>query len=237
MLRSAAADQRPEPFHSRPLKALPALLAAALAAGCSPIQFNEPPEEARIEQATLRSTVRIRAIACGTLSTGSGLLTGEGAILTSRHVIERASSITVTTWDGHDHSAAVSAVGERTDLAKLESPTLAIKGLLDSRPEDRPRQGSPIITAGHHNAGPLTVRTGRITGTTHTTGNEGQVYSTDIAVRPGASGGPAVSLHTGRAFGIVFAYDDNTGDGLIIPIEQTSDLEAYRPDQDECAQK
>lgn len=208
-------------------------IAATLMLGGCAADTTQRAEAVADERDALRSTVRIRATLCEGLSTGSGLITTEGTVVTNLHVIEDAKHITVTTWDGHDHRASVAATAPGYDIAMLEIPTLDRSGTLPIPTSPiNVAPGDRIALAGHHNAGPLTLRRGRITGTTTATGHTGEVLRTDIAVRPGGSGGPAIHLDTGELIGLVFAYDENSGDGLIIPSEH---LEALRSDRREAA--
>ena len=54
-------------------------------------------------------------------ATGSGvILTADGYIITNNHVVEDASKITVTLWDGTEYAATVTGADANTDIAVIK---------------------------------------------------------------------------------------------------------------------
>jgi serine protease Do len=166
---------------------------------------------------------------------GSGIvLSGEGYILTNRHVVEASQALTVELADGRQFDATVVALSDDHDLAliKVAATGLSPAVIGDS---DALEVGQTAIAIGS----PLgtfteTVTRGIISGTGRTiTVADGSIgrpvtmtdlLQTDAAINPGNSGGPLLDA-SGAVVGINTAVSaDAEGLGFAIPISAAASL-------------
>jgi serine protease Do len=166
---------------------------------------------------------------------GSGIvLTGDGYILTNRHVVEDSQSLTVELADGRQFDATIVSLSDDHDLALLK---IAASGLSPAviGDSDALEVGQTAIAIGS----PLgtfteTVTRGIISGTgrTITVADEStgrpvtmtDLLQTDAAINPGNSGGPLLDA-TGAVIGINTAVStDAEGLGFAIPISAAAPL-------------
>jgi serine protease Do len=166
---------------------------------------------------------------------GSGIvLTGDGYILTNRHVVEDSRALTVELADGRQFDATVVALSDDHDLAlvKIAATGLSPAVIGDS---DALEVGQTAIAIGS----PLgtfteTVTRGIISGTgrTITVADEAtgrpvtmtELLQTDAAINPGNSGGPLLDA-SGAVVGINTAVSaDAEGLGFAIPISAAASL-------------
>jgi S1-C subfamily serine protease len=161
---------------------------------------------------------------------GSGFIfDGAGWIMTNDHVIEGASTITVTLKGGRQLDARVVASDVNADLAVLkvtatELPTVQI-GTSDGLEVGQLliAIGSPLGTYSDSVTSGILSATGRTV--TVADGQTGQrrrmtnMLQTDAAINPGNSGGPLLDAH-GSVVGINSAVDQSAnGIGFAIPID------------------
>ena len=155
---------------------------------------------------------------------GSGVVfDGGGWILTNRHVVEGASSLTVRLSDGRIFPARVYGTDTLTDLAivKVEATGLPSAELGDSASL---KIGQLAIAIGN----PLaeytnSVTTGVVSGLNRSielsTGGLDDLIQTDAAINPGNSGGPLLDA-SGKGIGINTAEAGSAqGIGFAIPID------------------
>ena len=149
------------------------------------------------------------------MSAGSGvIIDSRGYILTNNHVVEDASSITVTFSDGSDMQATVVGTDPKTDLAviKLEGeghnlPTVPWGSY------DKIRVGDVVLALGSPFGLKSSVSLGIVSalgrGSVGITEYE-DFIQTDAAINPGNSGGALVNMH-GELIGINTAIFSRTG--------------------------
>ena len=164
-----------------------------------------------------------------TKGAGSGVIYSEdGYIITNNHVIEDASTIEVTLYDGSSYDATLVASDEQTDLAVIK---IDQKGL------------TPVTigTMDNLNVGDLVVAIGNPLGTLSGTATEGIISAlereitldgktmtliqTSASINPGNSGGGLFDQF-GNLIGIVVAKSsgsDVEGLGFAIPCDPVSD--------------
>ncbi|HEY8437273.1 MAG TPA: trypsin-like peptidase domain-containing protein [Candidatus Limnocylindrales bacterium] len=154
---------------------------------------------------------------------GSGIIfDANGWILTNRHVVAGANSLTVELKDGTKYDGKIYGVDTLTDLAivKVEATGLPAATIGDS---DGLKVGELVVAIGS----PLgtfsnTVTSGIVSATGRRIQTEGgdlrNLIQTDAAINPGNSGGPLLDA-TGAVIGINTAIaKDASGIGFSIPI-------------------
>jgi serine protease Do len=154
---------------------------------------------------------------------GSGIIfDSNGWILTNRHVVSGANSLTVELKDGTKYAGKIYGVDTLTDLAivKVEATGLPAATIGDS---DGLKVGELVVAIGS----PLgtfsnTVTSGIVSATGRRIQTEGgdlrNLIQTDAAINPGNSGGPLLDA-TGAVIGVNTAIaKDASGIGFSIPI-------------------
>ena len=158
--------------------------------------------------------------------TGSGsIISADGYILTNFHVINSASMVRVTLYDGTPFMAKVIGTDPENDLAVLQidagSRKLSTIKLGDS---SRLEVGRRIFTIGNPLGLDLTMTSGIISSVGRTLKTESGhvikgVLQTDAAINPGNSGGPLLDVQ-GNMIGVTTAIVGkmSAGLGFAIPI-------------------
>lgn len=195
-----------------PLKVYPALaLLASYCAGSPPAALADSSED--IFKNALRYTVQVRT----TLPVpfegdrkGSGLGAGflvdasRGWIMTNAHVVGRSPSRVEIALHGQEFSEAAKVyVDPFLDLAVIRvSPRIDTKGIAVPRLEcdGVPPVGHPVGAFGHPWRLQFTGTRGIISGVTSRYRTE--LLQTDAPINQGNSGGPLISLESGRIVGI-----------------------------------
>ena len=148
-------------------------------------------------------------------ASGSGfILTDDGYVLTNYHVIEDASSITVTMYDGSSYDAALVGYDESNDIAvlKIEAEGLTPVVLGDS---DHLNVGDSVVAIGNP-LGELTfsLTSGAVSALdreiTLSNGVTMDLIQTDCAINSGNSGGALFNLY-GEVIGITNAKYSGSG--------------------------
>ena len=169
-------------------------------------------------------------------SSGSGfIITADGYIATNYHVVEGASSISVTMYNGDTYQAALVGGDADYDLAvlKIEGKDLPAVTLGDST---KINVGDTVLAIGNP-LGELTFSQSRgsVSSANRAINVDGTPFNmiqVDASINPGNSGGPLMNLY-GEVIGIVSAkyssYADTVveGVGFAIPI---SDVQAIITD-------
>ena len=169
-------------------------------------------------------------------SSGSGfVITADGYIATNYHVVEGASSISVTMYNGDTYKAALVGGDADYDLAvlKIEGKDLPAVTLGDST---KINVGDTVLAIGNP-LGELTFSQSRgsVSSANRAINVDGTPFNmiqVDASINPGNSGGPLMNLY-GEVIGIVSAkyssYADTVveGVGFAIPI---SDVQAIITD-------
>jgi putative serine protease PepD len=179
-------------------------------------------------------------------ATGTGfVIDGKGNIVTAAHVVDGASSITVTFQDGTTRKATLLGKDNATDVAVLKVDpagiTLHPLALGSSANLD---VGDPVAAIGDPFNYNRSISTGIVSGLDRTISapngfTVAHAIQTDTALNPGNSGGPVFDS-SGKVIGIVDQIATNgssnatsSGVGFAVPIDlvrsELSDLEAGRP--------
>lgn len=154
---------------------------------------------------------------------GSGfLIDSDGYVLTNHHVVSGADSIIVTFPDRREFKAKVIGSDQRTDVAlvKIEGkgfPSLRIGDIAKTK------VGQWVVAIGSPFGLENSVTAGIISAKGRDTGEYLPFIQTDVAVNPGNSGGPLLSLE-GEVIGINSQIYSRTGGfmgiSFAIPIDE-----------------
>lgn len=142
---------------------------------------------------------------------GSGfIISPDGLILTTAHVVDSAEEVTVRLTDQREFKAQVVAVDPQSDVAvlQIDAHKLPAVKLGDS---SRVRVGEPVLSIGSPDSFQNTVTTGIISATTRILpdGSPFPFFQTEIAGNPDNSGGPLFN-RAGEVIGIdVQVYTDS----------------------------
>lgn len=186
---------------------------------------------------TVSSTIVSRSYGQTTQGTsrGSGfLISADGYVVTNYHVVEGATSITVTTHEGTEHPATVNGYDSTNDVAvlKIEGQDLpyVVVGSSDSL-----EIGDMVVAIGNP-LGTLsaTQTVGYVSGKNREVSTDNSVINmiqTDAVINPGNSGGPLFNMY-GEVVGITTAkYSGTTssgasieGIGFAIPIDDVTSI-------------
>jgi S1-C subfamily serine protease len=175
-------------------------------------------EATAVLRAAREFTVRIRALGCDRLGTGSGFVLDDGLIVTNRHVVGQPREVAISTWDGRSFAARVDGIAQDADLAVIRVSGLDLpRATLRAEPAV---VGERIAVLGYPGGGGATITTGRVLGLTDgpILGETVPAIRVDAEVRPGNSGGPLIDAQ-GRVIGVIFALTGPGGDGLAVPVD------------------
>ena len=189
--------------------------------GSSSLLTNDPALRQLLES---KDGLQQKRVPRALVGLGSGVvISRDGYVLTSGHVIENADQIIVTTPGGEQFKATVVGIDVPTDIAvlKIQSSNLPIARLADS---SRVRVGDVVLAIGNPFGVGQTVTSGIISGTKRDgfgiTEYE-DFIQTDASINPGNSGGALVDSE-GRVIGISIAIVSSGGGfegiGLAVPI-------------------
>ena len=149
---------------------------------------------------------------------GSGFVFDDlGHIITNAHVVESASSVTITFLDGSQYNAQIIGLDKFTDIAviKVEEKPRYLHPLQmgDSSTlkvgEQVAAIGNPFGLSGSMTSG-IVSQIGRLLPSQDTGFSIPNVIQTDAAINPGNSGGPLLNM-AGKVMGINTAIQSGTG--------------------------
>ena len=191
---------------------------------------------AEVYASTVNSVVSINCSAISTnifgqavqsASSGSGfVITQDGYIVTNHHVIEKATSVTVTMYDGTEYPATIVGSDSDYDVAVLKINATGLQPVTLGNSADV-NVGDTVLAIGNP-LGELTfsMSQGIVSCCDRAINVDGTPFNmiqVDASINPGNSGGPLMNLY-GEVVGIVSAkyssYSDTTVEGLgfAIPI-------------------
>jgi S1-C subfamily serine protease len=156
-------------------------------------------------------------------SFGAGFLVDrrQGWILTNRHVVAEAPSRVDVRFIDSDYLRAEKLyLDPQVDLAVIRIPPAsipddAIEAELGC--DETPQMGNEVVIFGHPSGLNFTGTRGIISGTSFVGGNES--LQTDAPLNSGNSGGPLISIASGRVVGVSEArYDAEESEGLNLTV-------------------
>jgi len=158
-------------------------------------------------------------------SLGSGVIIdgNRGFVLTNNHVIEKATSISVTLNDKREFEAAIVGMDPDSDLAVLKIQADQTLPAIQMGNSNDIMIGESVIAIGNPFGFSHTVTTGVVSAVNRSLKTEERVYhefiQTDASINPGNSGGPLLNID-GELIGINTAiYSEAQGIGFAIPID------------------
>jgi serine protease Do len=166
---------------------------------------------------------------------GSGVIVStDGYILTAQHVIEGATSLSVTLADGSTHNATLTATSSTADVALIKIDATGLTAAPIGS-DSSLQEGDLIVALGNplgQYAGSATL--GIVSGlnrsievvdsTTRQTISRSGLIQTDAALDEGSSGGPLIDAQ-GRVVGIATATSSSAQDlGFATPISDAAAL-------------
>ena len=161
---------------------------------------------------------------------GSGFITqADGLILTNAHVVDGATTVTVTLKDGREFTGKVLGKDALTDVAvvKIQATNLPIAPIGNS---DQIKPGEWAIAIGNPLGLDNTVTVGIISATGRSSADVGvpdkrvSFIQTDAAINPGNSGGPLLNQR-GQVIGMNTAIIQGAqGLGFAIPIDRAQQI-------------
>jgi putative serine protease PepD len=170
-----------------------------------------------------------------TTATGSGFVVDkDGNIVTAAHVVNGASSVTVTFQDGTTRKATVLGQDEATDVAvlKVDPSGLTLRPLALASSASL-NVGDQVAAIGDPFGYARSISTGIVSGLDRTIDapngfTVAHAIQTDAALNPGNSGGPVLDA-SGRVVGIVdqiatgssagSSSEQSSGVGFAVPID------------------
>lgn len=191
---------------------------------------RNPADLTSVVEDLLRSHVSGQAprIRSGLVERGLGtgvIVTDDGHILTTSHLVAGAKQVKATLQDGRDFPARVIGLDARTDIAviKIDAHDLPTIPLADSR---KVQVGDLVLAIGHPFGVGQTVTHGIVSATDR--GGMGiedyeSFIQTDAPINPGNSGGALVDI-TGHLVGINTAILSTSGGNLGIGFAVPSEL-------------
>ncbi len=193
------------------------------------MRYNDPADLTSRVQDSLRSYVSGEAprLRSGLVDSGLGsgvIVTQDGYILTTSHLVAGANEVKVTLQDGRDFNAKVVGVDARSDIAviRIDAHHLPTVSLADSR---NMQVGDRVLAIGYPFGVGQTVTHGIVSAIDR--GGMGledyeSFIQTDAPINPGNSGGALVDV-TGGLIGINTAIltssGANLGIGFAVPLD------------------
>lgn len=161
------------------------------------------------------------------ISSGTGcILTPNGVILTSSHVIEGSDDIDVTVYSGKVYKATViSILGKNNDLALLKINTKETLASIKLGNSEEIKVGQKVLAIGNPFGFSGTLTQGIVSRIDYTKNK----IQTDAAINPGNSGGPLLNS-TGEVIGIsqsIYNPDNNKsniGIGFAVPVNSVKEF-------------
>ena len=194
-----------------------------LTVGYTPANVNYAPDEQvniSVYEKITPAIVAIDAQVSDGVSAGTGcVVTPDGMILTGSHVVEGATTIDVTTYNGQTYRAKfIAQMGKNKDLALIKIQPKRPLQTVSFADSEEVKVGQKVLTIGNPFGFSNTLTQGIISRIDYVKNR----FQTDAAINPGCSGGPLLNT-TGEVIGIsqsIYNPDhniSNIGIGFAIP--------------------
>lgn len=161
------------------------------------------------------------------VSSGTGcVITSQGVILTSSHVIDGSNDIDITTYSGKVYKAKMlSILGKNNDLALLKIEPKETLSTIKLGSSDEIKVGQKVLAIGNPFGFSGTLTQGIVSRIDYTKNK----IQTDAAINPGNSGGPLLNS-AGEVIGIsqsIYNPDNNKsniGIGFAVPVDSVKEF-------------
>lgn len=161
------------------------------------------------------------------VSSGTGcILTTDGVILTSSHVIDSSDDIDITTHSGKVYKATLlSVIGKNNDLALLKITPKEHLTTISLGDSESIKVGQKVLAIGNPFGFSATLTQGIVSRIDYVKNK----IQTDAAINPGNSGGPLINT-AGQVIGIsqsIYNPDNNKsniGIGFAIPVNSVKEF-------------
>jgi S1-C subfamily serine protease len=172
----------------------------------------------------LRSVVVVRT----SIGTGTGFFANsQGHIITNRHVLgDLDKQVSIKTYDGSTLIGTVVSLSESSDLGVVKVRGEKFSWLRLATNRDELQTGTDVLAVGTPEGFEWSVSKGIISGVRTFDGVE--CVQTDTAINHGNSGGPLISLASGRVVGInTFGWRKEIAEGLNFAICSSEVIKAF----------
>lgn len=153
---------------------------------------------------------------------GSGfIISADGYVMTNAHVVVGATEVLVSLPDKREFKAKIIGADERTDVALVKVEATGLP-MVKTGDVSKLKVGEWVLAIGSPFGLESTVTAGIVSAKQRETGQDVSFIQTDVAVNPGNSGGPLISLR-GEVVGINSQSLSKVGYGGIsfaIPIDE-----------------
>lgn len=194
-----------------------------LGIGYTPAQQTYEPDERiniSVYEKISPAIVAIDAQVADGISAGTGcVVTSDGLILTGSHVVENATQIDVTTFNGQTYKARfIAQMAKNKDLALIKIEPKKPLQTVSFGDSEEVKVGQKVLSIGNPFGFSNTLTQGIISRIDYVKNR----FQTDAAINPGCSGGPLLNS-TGEVIGIsqsIYNPDhniSNIGIGFAIP--------------------
>ena len=194
-----------------------------LTMGYTPASVSYAPDEQvniSVYEKITPAIVAIDAQVSDGVSAGTGcVVTPDGMILTGSHVVDGATTIDVTTYNGQTYRAKfIAQMGKNKDLALIKIQPKRPLQTVSFADSEEVKVGQKVLTIGNPFGFSNTLTQGIISRIDYVKNR----FQTDAAINPGCSGGPLLNT-TGEVIGIsqsIYNPDhniSNIGIGFAIP--------------------
>lgn len=194
-----------------------------ISGGYTPAMQNYEPDEKiniSVYEKISPAIVAIDAQVPDGVSAGTGcVVTSDGLILTGSHVVEKATQIDVTTYNGQTYKARfIAQMAKNKDLALIKIEPKNPLNTVSFADSESVKVGQKVLSIGNPFGFSNTLTQGIISRIDYVKNR----FQTDAAINPGCSGGPLLNS-TGQVIGIsqsIYNPDhniSNIGIGFAIP--------------------
>lgn len=194
-----------------------------ISGGYTPAMQNYEPDEKiniSVYEKISPAIVAIDAQVPDGVSAGTGcVVTSDGLILTGSHVVEKATQIDVTTYNGQTYKARfIAQMAKNKDLALIKIEPKRPLNTVSFADSESVKVGQKVLSIGNPFGFSNTLTQGIISRIDYVKNR----FQTDAAINPGCSGGPLLNS-TGQVIGIsqsIYNPDhniSNIGIGFAIP--------------------
>ncbi|WP_062518422.1 S1 family peptidase [Demequina gelatinilytica] len=153
-----------------------------------------------------RIALRVWARTCDAYRNGSAWMLDATHAVTNRHVVEGATEIELTDYQGHAYTASVAEISPTDDLGLITiDGTFPEAGSLASA---EPQPGEAVVATGFAQGGPLAALEGTLLGTRENQldPDGAPIYSLRMHAEEGNSGSPVADT-SGTVVGVLFSSD------------------------------